>query len=165
MPDNQLIIGLDSATESDGAANSGHVELVLAPTSALDIEEANEFRAATAISAYAGAISADDTVKPDTPAEPALPSDTSGSNASTSPQPAHELLFIDGSIVGYEKLIAAARDDVQVVVIDSSRDGFAQISAALAGREYIAAIHLVTHGDPGRVALDRKSTRLNSSHT
>ena len=82
--------------------------------------------------------------------------------AAAKTQPSSELLFIDGSISGYEQLIAGARAGVEVIVLDSTRDGFAQITAALAGRDDIATIHLVTHGDPGRVALGNTAMTVQS---
>ena len=68
-----------------------------------------------------------------------------------------EILFVDGGLQGVQQLLAGVRADVQVFVLDPNRDGFAQISDALAGRQDIAAVHIVTHGDPGRVALGNLS--------
>ncbi|HWN38180.1 MAG TPA: DUF4347 domain-containing protein, partial [Gammaproteobacteria bacterium] len=70
-----------------------------------------------------------------------------------------ELVFIDDRVAGDDALLAdlAARTDsgtrLEVVVIDSRRDGLAQIDAALAGRQHIAALHIVSHGDDGVLLL------------
>ncbi len=64
-----------------------------------------------------------------------------------------ELLFVDGAIKGYEHLLPGVREGVEVIILDPTRDGYAQITEALASRKDVAAVHLVTHGEAGRVAL------------
>ncbi|MEI6722178.1 MAG: DUF4347 domain-containing protein, partial [Betaproteobacteria bacterium] len=64
-----------------------------------------------------------------------------------------EILFIDTSIAGYQQLVAGVRSGVEVVLLDPARDGFAQITEALAGRQNVDAVHLVTHGSVGEIAL------------
>src|SRR6185503_17195423 len=70
-----------------------------------------------------------------------------------------ELVFIDARVAGDDAVLAdlAARTasgaQLEVVVIDSGRDGLEQIDEALVGREDIAALHIVSHGDDGRLQL------------
>ena len=73
--------------------------------------------------------------------------DPAGASAPT------EMLFIDGGLSGLQQLLSGVRSDIQVVILDPARDGFSQITEALAGRSDIAAVHLVTHGDPGQIAI------------
>ncbi|MBK8064367.1 MAG: DUF4347 domain-containing protein [Betaproteobacteria bacterium] len=74
-------------------------------------------------------------------------------NASSESAQGSEILFIDGGIRGLDQLLQGVRSGVEVVILDPSRDGYSQITQALSGRQGIEAIHLVSHGDPGRVAL------------
>jgi uncharacterized protein DUF4347 len=70
-----------------------------------------------------------------------------------------ELVFIDARVAADENVLAdlaeraASGAQLEVVVIDSARDGLEQIDEALAGREDIAALHIVSHGDHGRLQL------------
>ncbi|MGB7343364.1 MAG: DUF4347 domain-containing protein, partial [Pirellulaceae bacterium] len=70
-----------------------------------------------------------------------------------------ELIFIDTGVEDFQQLlddITSGGDDsrdIEVVLLDPTRDGFAQISEALAGRIDIDAIHIVSHGSDGQVHL------------
>jgi VCBS repeat-containing protein len=72
---------------------------------------------------------------------------------------AHEVVFVDASLPDYERLVAdvlratGGERPVDVILLDPSRDGVAQISAVLATRSDLAAVHLVTHGGDGRLQL------------
>jgi len=72
-----------------------------------------------------------------------------------------EVVFIEDNLPDYLKLAESARRGAEVVVLDHTRDGLAQMIAALQGRE-VDAIHLVTHGANGQVDLG--STRLSVSN-
>jgi len=65
----------------------------------------------------------------------------------------NEIAFIDTSVSGYETLLAGVREGVQVVHIDSTHDGLVQIAAALEGRSGIDALHILSHGSAGSLAL------------
>lgn len=81
---------------------------------------------------------------------------------------ARELVFVDAGIQDYVKLVddlmavSAEGRDVEVVVLEASRDGIAQISETLAGRQDLDAVHFLTHGNEGTVQLG--DTLLNSSN-
>ncbi|HEX6361391.1 MAG TPA: DUF4347 domain-containing protein, partial [Albitalea sp.] len=70
-----------------------------------------------------------------------------------------EIVFVDPGVPGWEALVADLRAadpgerDLEVVVLDPAGDGIAQVSAALAERDGIDAIHLVSHGRPGAMVL------------
>ncbi len=74
-----------------------------------------------------------------------------------------EIVFIDEGVEDYQTLLdgivnGAAEGgvdarDFEIVILASDSDGIHQISAALAGREDIDAVHIIAHGDDGRVTL------------
>ncbi|MGE4281764.1 MAG: DUF4347 domain-containing protein, partial [Magnetospirillum sp.] len=64
---------------------------------------------------------------------------------------AHEIMFVDTRVSGWEQLVANARADVQVVVLDLHRDAITQISEALTDRQGIEAIHILSHGAAGEI--------------
>jgi hypothetical protein len=70
-----------------------------------------------------------------------------------------EMVFVDAATPDYERLVqdlAADRNDgreIEVVVLDVERDGIEQISDALAGRQDLDAVHLVSHGTDAGVQL------------
>ncbi|MGQ0752034.1 MAG: DUF4347 domain-containing protein, partial [Betaproteobacteria bacterium] len=66
------------------------------------------------------------------------------------------MLVVDGSISDYQFLLTrldAEDRHIEVLVLDPALDGIAQISAALSGREDIAALHIVSHGESGQLRL------------
>lgn len=72
--------------------------------------------------------------------------------------PASELFLVNDNVAGYEQLIASLDNGdenraIEVVVLDSSRDGVAQVSDILAERSDLSAVHIVTHGSVGRINL------------
>jgi hypothetical protein len=83
----------------------------------------------------------------------------------TTAAPVTELLFVDTRVEGYETLVADftadAQRPVEVVLIGADEDGMARITNTLAGRHDIAAIHLLSHGEPGAIALG--SSRLDNN--
>ncbi|WP_292933298.1 cadherin-like domain-containing protein [Noviherbaspirillum sp.] len=78
----------------------------------------------------------------------------------------HELVFIDSAVAGSEELarrLAASNTDVrslEVVILDSGRDGVEQISKVLGLHRNLDAVHLISHGEDG--ALQIGDTRLDS---
>jgi glucose/arabinose dehydrogenase len=72
-------------------------------------------------------------------------------------QPTPELVFIDTSLESYRRLAASAAIGAEVVLIDGQRDGISQITAALADRQNIGAIHLISHGSAGALQLGSRN--------
>ncbi len=71
----------------------------------------------------------------------------------------HEVAFVDRGVEGYEQLLADLRAsttegrELEVFLLDGSRDGVEQISEVLAGYKDVDAIHIVSHGSEGAVQL------------
>lgn len=67
-----------------------------------------------------------------------------------------EIVFIDAGIDNAEQLLDALdrdRSALQVIWLDRNTNGIDQISAALAGRSDIGAIHIISHGASGQLIL------------
>ena len=68
-----------------------------------------------------------------------------------------EIAFVDAAVDGYRTLAASIVSDatraIDVVLIDSGRDGVTQITEALRGREGLSAIHIVSHGTSGGLQI------------
>ncbi|MEY4591710.1 MAG: hypothetical protein RIR18_605, partial [Pseudomonadota bacterium] len=72
------------------------------------------------------------------------------------------LALIDASLPDLHTLLAGLPAQADVVLLSPERDGFTQLEEALAGHHGLAALHLITHGAPGKVfignsTLDRAS--------
>ncbi|KJS40078.1 MAG: hypothetical protein VR70_06840 [Rhodospirillaceae bacterium BRH_c57] len=70
-----------------------------------------------------------------------------------SPSPSSTLVFIDGAVADWQVLAAGVPEGAEVVYIDPARDGLAQMLEALDGRAPLDAIHVLSHGGPGSLAL------------
>jgi glucose/arabinose dehydrogenase len=68
-----------------------------------------------------------------------------------------QLVFIDTSLDAYRSLATSAARNAEVVLLDGQRDGIEQITAALADRQNIGAIHLISHGSAGALQLGRSN--------
>jgi len=77
------------------------------------------------------------------------------SDATTGPLAARgtELLIVDASVAGAAILLGGRRDGVEVVHLAPGGGALAQIAAHLAGRGGIAALHVLSHGEPGALLL------------
>lgn len=92
----------------------------------------------------------------------------SGSSVSTDPGQTitRELVFLDTRVEDYQSLLDDVRAnndpsrEIEVILLSASLDGIDQISAALAGRTDLDAIHIVSHGSDRAVQLG--STWLSS---
>ncbi|WP_028311381.1 Ig-like domain-containing protein [Derxia gummosa] len=134
------------ARDASGTTAAGATESLAATqqmTQATDPAAASGTPAATTAGA---APTADDSNHAATPRDTnyGLVRETAGS---------HEVVFIDGGLQDPGKLAAAVRAGVDVVVLDPTRDGLAQIGDYLAGHHGIEAIHVVSHGDAGSITL------------
>jgi hypothetical protein len=67
--------------------------------------------------------------------------------------PCREVAFFSPDLDDLPTLLAALRPEVQAVMIDAGSDGLQQMVAWLADRSGLEAIHVVTHGSPGRLGL------------
>ena len=79
--------------------------------------------------------------------------------APTQAQPAVELVVLDERVPDADVLLhdiaaqAAEGRSIEVVRVGAGEDGVAAITAALAGRSDVAALHIVSHGGTGAVQL------------
>lgn len=72
--------------------------------------------------------------------------------------PRHEIVFVDGGVPDVDALVAAMQAEpgerqLEVVVLDPNADGIAQVTAELARRQGLDAIHLIGHGADGSIRL------------
>ncbi len=80
-------------------------------------------------------------------------------SATSTPPPAatsdnrHDVVFIDGQVGDKQQLIDGLKPGTEVVVLDSNKDGLQQIAEYLKDRSDIDAIHIISHGDTGKVQL------------
>ena len=93
--------------------------------------------------------------------EPAAPLPDTSSNAIS-----HELVVVDTATPGYQQIIddiLTQSDDsrqIEVVLLDSERDGLEQLSALLSSYSDLDALHIISHGDAGEIALGKSSIDL-----
>ena len=76
-----------------------------------------------------------------------------------------EVVFVDPTVPDYESLLAGMGPNVEVVVLDASRDGVEQIAESLTGRSGIDAIHLISHGDAGTLHVGTGTLTAESMST
>ncbi|MGL5058433.1 MAG: DUF4347 domain-containing protein, partial [Microcoleus sp.] len=72
------------------------------------------------------------------------------------------IVFIDAAVKDYKTLLDGVKLGIEAIILNSERDGIAQISEVLANRTNISSIHLVSHGEPGSLQLGK--TRLSIDH-
>lgn len=64
-----------------------------------------------------------------------------------------EIVFLDTQVPEYERLAEGIKPGREVVLLDADRDGIKQITAMLARLGDIDAVHIVSHGQAGRLQL------------
>ncbi|MDH6105634.1 DUF4347 domain-containing protein [Anabaenopsis tanganyikae CS-531] len=67
--------------------------------------------------------------------------------------PKTEIIFVDQAVPDYQSFLTGLGHHVETVVLDGSQDGISQISAVLAQRQAIEAVHVVSHGAEGSISL------------
>jgi len=72
-----------------------------------------------------------------------------------------EIVFIDAAVEDRDTLIAGIDPSIEIVMLDSDRDGVEQIADALSSRSDVDAIHILSHGRSG--TLDLGSTKLTEA--
>lgn len=66
-----------------------------------------------------------------------------------------EVAFIDSNVADYQTLVDSIRPRVEVLLIDGSRDGLAQIAEWAENHSGYDAIHVLSHGSEGTLHLGR----------
>ncbi|MBM7069284.1 putative Ig domain-containing protein [Actibacterium sp. 188UL27-1] len=83
-----------------------------------------------------------------------------GAFAGQSASDTTDVVFIDADLAQDAALLDAFSDQAEIHVLDPSTDGVDQIADTLTGRSDIDTIHIVSHGDAGR--LDLGATALTA---
>lgn len=73
----------------------------------------------------------------------------SGTSSATGPQ----VVFVESNVKDYQSLISQLPSGYEVVVLDSSKDGLAQIAAWASTHSGYSAIHIVSHGEENDLML------------
>ena len=73
----------------------------------------------------------------------------------------HEVLFVDPGVYGVSTLLAGLRSDIDVVSLPERGDPIAAIALHMAGRRNIYALHILSHGTSGALALS--SQRIDAA--
>ena len=69
-----------------------------------------------------------------------------------------ELVLVNENVTDYEQLVADLQTGsdnriIEVVVLESDRNGIEQVSEILAERSDLAAVHVISHGSDGQISL------------
>lgn len=70
------------------------------------------------------------------------------------------LVLVDSTVNDYKSLVENLPSEAEVIVLNPNQDGVEQITEALATRTNVESLHILSHGDSGRVYLG--STQLDS---
>ncbi|GLZ85645.1 hypothetical protein Pres01_16960 [Metapseudomonas resinovorans] len=112
--------------------------------------------AATAVEAADAAPAADASSDPGAQAD-ATQHDSASENLAATPSGTsdnrQEVVFVDGNVRDYQQLVSGLKPGTEVVVLDANKDGLQQIADYLDGRSGIDAIHILSHGDVGKIQL------------
>ncbi|MFP3542070.1 Ig-like domain-containing protein [Rhizobium sp. SIMBA_035] len=157
MDGTDLSVGqaLSPASPRIGPANAEPIEQTNQPPA---IEVANDRPMETA-RPNTSAVTATDhnvSVAPDRAATDPRGDDATSGNHAVTPDAADastkEVVFIWDNVKDWQQ-IAANLGDRRIYVLDSAKDGIAQIAAILKGESDIGAIHLISHGAEGSLNL------------
>ena len=66
---------------------------------------------------------------------------------------ARTIVFIDANVPDLAVLEAAIANTSEIAVLDPTKDGLDQMAAYLANRHDLDAIHIISHGEPGKLHL------------
>ncbi len=72
-----------------------------------------------------------------------------------------QIVFIDSTVEDYQTLINNLAQPSEVVILDSQQDGIVQITNYLSQYDSLEAIHIVSHGEAGKLFLG--NTELNQT--
>ncbi|MBY0416987.1 MAG: DUF4347 domain-containing protein, partial [Pararheinheimera sp.] len=64
-----------------------------------------------------------------------------------------EVVFIDSNVTDYQTLLAGIKEGVEVVLLDGSKDGLAQMATWAQGKSGYDSIHVMSHGAEGQIQL------------
>ncbi|BAZ49482.1 hemolysin-type calcium-binding region [Nostoc sp. NIES-4103] len=72
------------------------------------------------------------------------------------------IIFIDASVVNYEKLLEAIVSKIDRVILDQNQDGVEQITEVLSQRRGVESVYIVSHGSPGCLYLGDSQLSLST---
>ena len=72
-----------------------------------------------------------------------------------------EIIFIDRGVEDYQSLVNGVKPGIEIVVLDSNRDGIEQITEVLTQNPF-ARVHIVSHGSPGCLYLGNSELNLDN---
>jgi hypothetical protein len=75
------------------------------------------------------------------------------------------LIFVDTHIDQYQRLLAHAQPDADVVLLSSEVDAVVQITQELTQRSFVESVHIVAHGAPGRLTVGTTELSLDTLAT
>ncbi|MBE9109971.1 DUF4347 domain-containing protein [Nodosilinea sp. LEGE 07298] len=78
------------------------------------------------------------------------------------PSPIKGLVFVDDSIADADTLLKGLNPGLDVVFLDSARDGIDQITEALRSRSGLDSIHLLSHGEAGGLTVGTTALNVNT---
>jgi hypothetical protein len=64
-----------------------------------------------------------------------------------------EILFVDPSVSDLDVILGNLRPEVEAIVLDGDKPAARQMAVALEARRGLDAVHVISHGAPGRVAF------------
>lgn len=73
--------------------------------------------------------------------------------ADQSQSAAVEIAFVDPSVNNIDQLTALSRDGVEIVLIDNTSPALKQMTDVLTMHRNVSAVHVVSHGDAGKIAF------------
>ncbi|GKS68322.1 hypothetical protein W03_03260 [Nitrosomonas sp. PY1] len=76
--------------------------------------------------------------------------------------PVNEIVFVDAHVENYEAILGGIDPNIQIVLLDSQKDGVKQIADYLTQRQSVDAIHIISHGSSGSLQLGTGSLTLDS---
>ncbi len=86
---------------------------------------------------------------------------TNSQNQTLSLFPKQEIVFIDAGVEDYQSLVDGVKPGIEIVVLDSKRDGIEQITEVLIKKQF-ATVHIVSHGSPGCLYLGNSELSLSN---
>jgi Domain of unknown function (DUF4347) len=76
--------------------------------------------------------------------------------------PTTGIVFIDPKVDDYQMLMAGVKPGLEVILLNENSDGIAQITEALRRYRGLSSLHIVAHGEAGKLWLDN---RVVDSHS
>ncbi|MGL4396067.1 MAG: Ig-like domain-containing protein, partial [Hyphomicrobium sp.] len=78
------------------------------------------------------------------------------------------VIFIDAAVEDKGTIIANIDSSAEIVILDGTTDGVTQIADYLSGRSGIESLHIISHGEAGKVTLgsvDLTSASIDGAHS